>query len=134
MAQDVLDGRRLEQSLEHATGASMLQALVGCQGVLGAIAPVAEFAHIQRVRLLVLVLEVPLKRVVARERSPAVRTLLRLVYPAGSGGRHPIRYACNTDTSPSANHTSLRLQLIATTWIITIEINTRSSSRPSHPK
>jgi len=59
--QPVFDGRCLEQTFQHAAGATMLQALVRRQGVLGAIPPMAELTHIQCVRLLVLVLEVPLQ-------------------------------------------------------------------------
>jgi len=89
--QSVLDGGRLKQPLQHAARAAMLQALVRGQRVLGAIPPVAKLAHIQRVRLLVLVLEVPLQRVVAREGPPAVGALLRLVYAAAGGRWHAER-------------------------------------------
>lgn len=89
--QHVLDGRRLQQPLQHAAAAAMLQALVRRQRVLGAVAPMAELAHVQRVRLLVLVLEVALQRVVAREGAPTVRALLRLVDAAARGRRHAQR-------------------------------------------
>lgn len=89
--QAVLDGRRLEQPLEHAARAAVLQALVRRQRVLGAVPPVAELAHVQRVRLLVLVLEVPLQRVVAREGAPAVGALLRLVDAPARGRWHAQR-------------------------------------------
>lgn len=67
----------------------MLQAFVRCQGVLRAVSPVTELAHVERVGLLVLVLEVSFERVVAGERSSAVRTLLRLVDSARCRWRHP---------------------------------------------
>lgn len=60
MAQDVFDGRRLQKPLEHAARTPVLQTLVGGERVLGTIPPVAELAYVERVRLLVLVLEVPL--------------------------------------------------------------------------
>lgn len=97
LAEHVLDGGGFEQTLEHTAGAAVLEALVRGKRVLGAVPPMAELANVQRVRLLVLVLEVPLERVVTREGSPAVRALLRLVYSPGGGRRHPIRYApCNS--------------------------------------
>lgn len=52
---------------------------MGGQRVLGAIPSMTKLAHVQRVRLLVLVLEMSLQRVVARECPTAVRTLLRFV-------------------------------------------------------
>lgn len=67
----------------------MLQALVRGEAVLGAIASVAELAHVERVRLLVLVLEVALQRVVAGEGAMAVRTLLRFVDAATGRRWHP---------------------------------------------
>lgn len=67
----------------------MLQALVRGEAVLGAIASVAELAHVERVRLFVLVLEVALQRVVAGEGAMAVRTLLRFVDAATGGRWHP---------------------------------------------
>lgn len=60
-----LQSRSLQQSLEHAAGAAVLQTLMRRERVLGAVPPVAELAHVQRVRLLVLVLEVSFQRVVA---------------------------------------------------------------------
>lgn len=39
-------GRGLEQPLEHAAGAAVLQTLVRRQAVLGAVAAVAELAHV----------------------------------------------------------------------------------------
>lgn len=48
----------------------------------------AEFAHVQRVRLLVLVLEMALQRVVTREGASTVRTLLRLVDATAGRWRH----------------------------------------------
>lgn len=86
--------RRLQQALEHATGATVLQTLVRCERVLGAVPPVAELAHVQRVRLLVLILEVPLQRVVAGEGAPAVGTLLGLVDATGRGRWHAQRRRC----------------------------------------
>lgn len=96
-AEDALDGRRLEQSLEHATGAPMLKTLVGSERVLGAIPSMAELAEVESVRLLVLVLKVPLERVVAAKGAPTVRALLRFVDASGSGRRHPHR-PCNSST------------------------------------
>lgn len=81
----------LEQPLEHAAGAAVLEALVGGEGVLGAVAPVAELAHVHRVRLLVLVLEVALQGVVAGEGATAVGALLGLVYAPGRRRGHPVR-------------------------------------------
>jgi hypothetical protein len=69
----------------------VLQALVRRERVLGAVAPVAELAHVQRVGLLVLVLEVPLERVVAAEGAPAVGALLGLVDASRRRRRHPHR-------------------------------------------
>lgn len=93
--QRAVQRRRLQQPLQHAAGAAVLQALVRRERVLGAVSPVAELAHVQRVRLLVLVLEVSLQRVVAGECPAAVRTLLRLVYSAGCRRRHTEgRYSC----------------------------------------
>lgn len=88
-AQDTLNRCGLEQSLQHATGATMLQALVRSEAVLGAIASVAELAHVERVRLFVLVLEVALQRVVAGEGAMAVRTLLWFIDAATGGRWHP---------------------------------------------
>lgn len=75
----------------------MLQALVRGERVLGAVPSVAELAHVQSVRLLVLVLEVPLERVVAGEGAPAVGALLRLVDPARCRRRHAQRRRCKTN-------------------------------------
>lgn len=71
--------RGLQQALQHAAGAAVLQALVRGQRVLRPVPPVAEFAHVQRVRLLVLVLEVSFQGIVTRECPAAVWTLLWLV-------------------------------------------------------
>lgn len=49
VAKDALDGGGLEQSLEHTASAAMLKTLVSGKGVLGAIAPIAELADIQRI-------------------------------------------------------------------------------------
>lgn len=84
--QHALDRRRLQQTLQHATGAAVLQALVRGETVLGAVATVAELADVERVGLLVLVLEVALQRVVAGEGAVAVGTLLRFI-DASAGGR-----------------------------------------------
>ncbi|KAK9885304.1 hypothetical protein WA026_010798 [Henosepilachna vigintioctopunctata] len=73
----------------------MLEALVRGQGVLGAITSVAEFTYVQRVGLLVLVLEVALEGVVAAERPAAVGALLGLVDASRSWWRHP-HGACNS--------------------------------------
>lgn len=92
---------RLQQPLQHAAGAAVLQALVRRQRVLGPVPPVAELAHVQRVRLLVFVLEVSLQGIVTRECPAAVGTLLGLVDPAGGGRRHAEgRDSCNTKTHP----------------------------------
>lgn len=88
--EDAFDRGSLQKALEHTTGASVLQAFVGREGVLRAVATVAKLAHVQRIRLLVLVLEVALKRIVAGEGAPAVRALLGLVYTASRGRRHSI--------------------------------------------
>lgn len=77
--QHALDGRRLQQALEHPAGSAMLQTLVRGERVLGAVAAMAKLAHVQRVGLLVLVLKVSLERVVAAEGAAAVGALLGLV-------------------------------------------------------
>lgn len=66
----------------------MLQALVRRQAVLCAVAPVAELAHIQCVRLFVFVLKVTLQRVVTGEGAMTVRAFLRLVNASAGGWRH----------------------------------------------
>lgn len=86
--QRAVQRRRLQQPLQHAAGAAVLQALVRRQRVLGAVPPVAELAHVQRIRLLVLILEVSLQGIVTRKCPAAVGTLLRLVDPAGGGRGH----------------------------------------------
>lgn len=78
-AEHVLYGGRFEQPLQHSAGSPVLQTLVRGQTVLRAVPAMAEFAHVQRVRLLVLVLKMSFQRVVARECAMAVGTLLRLV-------------------------------------------------------
>lgn len=85
--QYILHGR-LEQALQHAAGAAVLQAFVGGQRVLGAISPTAEFAHIQCVGLFVLILEVPFEGVVAGEGASAIGTFLRFVNAAASRRGH----------------------------------------------
>lgn len=80
--------RRLQQPLEHAARAAVLQALVRRQRVLRPVSPVAELAHVQRVGLLVLVLEVSFQGIVTRECPAAVGTLLRLVDSAGRRRGH----------------------------------------------
>lgn len=92
--QRTLQRRGFEQTLEHAAGAAVLQALVRGERVLGAVAAVAELAHVQRVRLLVLILEVSLEGVVAREGAAAVGTLLRLVDAPRRGRRHAEHATC----------------------------------------
>lgn len=87
--QNALDGRRFEQTLQHATRAPVLQTLVRGEAVLGAVATVTELAHVQRVGLFVLVLEVALQRVVAGEGAMAVRTLLGFVDASAGGRGHP---------------------------------------------
>lgn len=95
--QRALQRRRLQQPLQHAAGAAVLQALVRRQGVLGPVPSVAELAHVQGVGLLVLILEVSLQGIVTRERPAAVGTLLRLVDPAGGGRGHTEgRDSCNS--------------------------------------
>lgn len=101
--------RRLQQALQHAARATVLQALVRRERVLGAVPPVAELAHVQRVRLLVLVLEVPLQRVVAGEGAPAVGALLRLVDPAGGGRGHAQWRGWKTITSALIFHQKSQL-------------------------
>lgn len=80
----------------------MLQALVRSQRILGAITTMAEFAHVQRVRLFVFILEVTFERVVAAEGATAVRTLLRLVDAARGGRGHPHDGACNSQRTDGA--------------------------------
>lgn len=63
----------------------MLKTFVSGQRVLGAVFPLAELADIEGVRPLVLILEMPLKGVVAAEVPLAERTLLWLVDPASHG-------------------------------------------------
>lgn len=92
--QRALQRRGLEQALQHAAGAAVLKALVGGQRVLGAVAAVAELAHVQRVRLLVLVLEMALEGVVAGEGAAAVGALLRLVDAPRCGRRHAEDATC----------------------------------------
>lgn len=93
--------RRLQQPLQHAAGAAVLQALVRGQRVLGPVPPVTELAHVQRVRLLVLVLEVSFQGIVTRECPAAVRTLLWLVDTAGGGRGHTEgRYCWKTTNNP----------------------------------
>lgn len=94
-AKHALDGRGFEQTFEHAAGAPMLEALVRRERVFGTVSAVAELADVERVGLLVLVLEVALERVVAGEGAAAVGALLGLVDASGSGRRHPHR-ACNS--------------------------------------
>ena len=79
----------------------MLQALVRRERVLRAVPPVAELAHVERVGLLVLVLEVPLERVVAAEGAPAVGALLGLVDASRRRRRHSHR-ACNSQGTDRA--------------------------------
>lgn len=67
----------------------MLQTLVCGQAILRAVAPMAELAHIQRVRLFVLVLKVAFQGVVAREGTVTVGTLLRLIDAAAGRWGHP---------------------------------------------
>lgn len=75
----------------------MLQTLVRGERVLGPVTSVTELAHVERVGLFVLVLEVSLERVVAGEGAPTIGTLLGLVDAAGCGGRHTHRRrACKT--------------------------------------
>lgn len=63
--ENVLDRRGLEEPLEHAAGAAVLKTLVRRQRVLGTIRTIAELADVERVRLLVFVLEVTFEGVVA---------------------------------------------------------------------
>ncbi|CAH4028185.1 unnamed protein product [Pieris brassicae] len=86
--QRAVQRRRLQQALQHAAGTPVLQALMGGERVLGAIPSVAELTNVERVGLLVLVLEVALEGVVARECPAAVGTLLRLVDAAGGRRGH----------------------------------------------
>lgn len=86
--EDILDRRGLEEPLEHAAGAAVLQALVRRQRVLRTVRTIAELANVERVRLLVFVLEVAFEGVVARKRTTAVRTFLRLVYATRRGWWH----------------------------------------------
>lgn len=89
--------RRLQQPLQHAAGAAVLQALMGGQGVLGPVPSVAELADVQGVGLLMLVLEVSFQGIVTRECPAAVRTFLRLVDAAGRRRRHTEgRYSCKS--------------------------------------
>lgn len=70
---------RLQQSLQHAAGASVLEALVRGQRVLGPVPPVTELTDVKRVGLLVLVLEVSFQGIVTRECPAAIGTFLGLV-------------------------------------------------------
>lgn len=90
-AKNTLDRCGLEESLQHTTRATVLETLVRGEAVLGAVATVAELAHVQRIRLLVFVLEVALQRVVAGEGAMAIGTFLWLVYSPASWRRHPER-------------------------------------------
>lgn len=77
------------------------------EAVLGAVPPVAKLAHVERVRLLVLVLEVTLQRVIARECAMAVGTLLGFINATTGRWRHPQRL-------PPVDHvisTALRVDL-----------------------
>lgn len=89
--QDALDRRGLQQPLQHPGGASMLQTFVGRQRVFGPVSTMTKLAHVQRVRLLVLVLEVSFQRVVTAERPSTVGTLLGLVDAPARWRRHPHR-------------------------------------------
>lgn len=89
--QNALDRRGLEQPLQHTRRTTMLQTFMGRQRVFGPVSTMTELAHVQRVRLLVLVLEVSLQRVVTAERPSTVRTLLGLVDAPARWRRHPHR-------------------------------------------
>lgn len=85
----------------------MLKALVGRQRVLGAIPTVTELANVQRVRLLVFVLEMAFQRVVTREGTPAVRTLLRLVDAAAGRWWHSeLAAVANADAAAASTSTA----------------------------
>lgn len=86
--QRAVQRRRLQEPLQHPARAAVLQTLVGCERVLRPVPPVAELADVQRVGLLVLVLEVSFQRIVTRKCPAAVRTLLGLVDAAGRWRRH----------------------------------------------
>jgi Na+/H+ antiporter NhaB len=81
---------RLEQAAQHDVGASVLEALVSGQAVFCTVAAAAKLARVQRVGLLVAVLEVSLQGVVTTEHSSTVWALLGLVHIVGRG-RHLIR-------------------------------------------
>lgn len=61
----LIDRGGLQQPLQHAARAAVLEAPVRRQRVLGAVPAVAELAHVEGVRFLVLVLEMTLQGVVA---------------------------------------------------------------------
>lgn len=86
--QSALQRRRLQQPLQHTARAAMLQALVRRKRVLSAVSPMTELAYVQRVGLLVFVLEMSFKRVITRECPAAVGTLLGLVDAARCRRRH----------------------------------------------
>lgn len=105
--QHALDRRGFEQPLEHPAGPAMLQTLVRGERVLSAIPSVAKLAHVQRIRLFVLVLKMSLQRVVAAEGASAVGALLGLVNAPRGGRRHPdwSGGACNSHgTERGASH------------------------------
>lgn len=86
--QGAVKGRGLQQPLQHPARASVLEALVRGQRVLGPVPSVAELADVQSIGLLMLVLEVSFQGIVTRECPAAVWTLLGLVDAAGSWRRH----------------------------------------------
>lgn len=56
----------------------MLKTLVGGERILGAISTLAEFTHVQCIRLFVFILEMAFQRIVTGETSLAIWTFLWL--------------------------------------------------------
>ena len=118
VTKNILDRRGLKQPFQHTTGASMLETLVRSQRVLCAVPAIAKFTHVERIRLLVLVLKMTFQRIVAGEGTSAVRTFLRFVYTTsrwrwhlvhGRGKRrrcrmHPVARTCKSDSFRDSYH------------------------------
>lgn len=77
----------------------MLETLVGGQRVLGAIATVTKLAHVQRVGLLVFVLEMTFQRIVAGKGSSTVRTFLWFINATAGRRWHPELATVITDAA-----------------------------------
>lgn len=101
----ILDGGCFEQSFQHAAGSAMLEALVGRQRVLRTITTVTKLTDVQCVRLLVLVLEMALQRIVTREGSTAIGTFLWFIDATAGRWRHSELAAVIAADSASASTT-----------------------------